>query len=183
MEFFADTTPITAENFRALCTGERGIRESGKPLHYKGSNFHVVAHQYMWAGGDITLGNGTGGESIYSGTLMTRISSRSIHIQVLSPYQTVGQTSQFQILMTDMQQLDGSQVVVDQVVEGFHFMYVIDKRNSTPLLQWTLFFSDTIHGEGRREKNLLRRSRGEREREITLLVQLEKLAERILSCV
>ncbi|MBA0758756.1 hypothetical protein Gotri_021724 [Gossypium trilobum] len=40
MELFADCTPRTAENFRALCTGEKGVGRSGKPLHYKGSTFH-----------------------------------------------------------------------------------------------------------------------------------------------
>ena len=37
---YADATPKTAENFRALCTGEKGVGVSGIPLHYKGSTFH-----------------------------------------------------------------------------------------------------------------------------------------------
>jgi cyclophilin family peptidyl-prolyl cis-trans isomerase len=40
MELFADVTPRTAENFRALCTGEKGVGKMDKPLHYKGSKFH-----------------------------------------------------------------------------------------------------------------------------------------------
>lgn len=69
-ELYADIAPKTAENFRALCTGEieEAGKVTGKHLHYKGVIFHRVVKDFMIQSGDFSAGNGTGGESIYGGT-------------------------------------------------------------------------------------------------------------------
>lgn len=68
-ELFCDVAPRTCENFRALCTGEKGIgKTTQKPLHYEGVKFHRVIKQFMIQAGDFSRGDGSGGESIYGGT-------------------------------------------------------------------------------------------------------------------
>ena len=64
-ELYAHVVPKTAENFRALCTGEMGKGKSGKRLNFLGCVFHRIIPGFMCQGGDFTRGDGTGGESIY----------------------------------------------------------------------------------------------------------------------
>mmetsp|Transcript_70491 Transcript_70491/g.168830 ORF Transcript_70491/g.168830 Transcript_70491/m.168830 type:complete len:291 (-) Transcript_70491:45-917(-) len=79
IELFANICPLTAENFRCLCTGEKGIGASGQPLCYKGSCFHRIIPGFMCQGGDFTSGNGTGGESIYGHHFADEWSTGVIH--------------------------------------------------------------------------------------------------------
>lgn len=68
-ELFDDFCPLTCENFRALCTGEKGLgKTTNKPLHYQGVIFHRVVKSFMVQCGDFSAGNGTGGESVFGGT-------------------------------------------------------------------------------------------------------------------
>jgi hypothetical protein len=65
-ELFEKVTPKTCANFKALCTGERGLgATTGMPLHYKNCPFHRVIKGFMIQGGDFSRRDGTGGESIY----------------------------------------------------------------------------------------------------------------------
>ena len=72
IQLFAEVVPKTAENFRALCTGEAGLDRKGKRLHFKNSSFHRIIDGFMAQGGDYQLGDGTGGESIYGPTFEVR---------------------------------------------------------------------------------------------------------------
>ncbi|SLM33698.1 peptidyl-prolyl cis-trans isomerase d [Lasallia pustulata] len=122
IELFSDKTPKTCESFRALCAASYTPPSASKPLTYKLSPFHRIIDEFMIQGGDITAGDGTGGQSIYGGEFADEnIGWRNIDKEGLLCMANRGKgtnSSQFFITLAPCEHLNAKHTVFGHVVSG-----------------------------------------------------------------
>ncbi|KAL6780656.1 CYN16 [Auxenochlorella protothecoides x Auxenochlorella symbiontica] len=132
IELFTEAAPRACENFRCLCTGERGKgKSSGKPLHFKGTKFHRIVKGFVCQGGDIVKGDGSGGDSIYGKPFNDekgglKLKHDAAGIVSMANKGKNSNTSQFFLTLGPAPACDGKHTVFGRVVEGLPILQRID---------------------------------------------------------
>jgi peptidylprolyl isomerase len=131
-ELFHDDSPLACENFTALCTGEKGkSKVSGLPLSYKGCKLHRYVPGFVLQGGDITFGNGTGGESIWGKKFKDdgkglKLKHDARGILSMGNSGKHSNSSQFFITLAPAPKCNGNHVVMGRLKHGVEVLDLID---------------------------------------------------------
>jgi len=157
IELFAHIVPKTAENFRALATGEGGIGKIfGKKLHFKGSSFHRIIPGFMCHAGDLSSGDGRGGESIYGGTFEDEWEHGILHhegpgvLSMANPGRD-SNGSQFFVTLQATPWLDGKHVVFGRVIKGMEAIKAaeaVGSKSGTPTASVVIADSGELGEDG-----------------------------------
>jgi peptidylprolyl isomerase len=158
--------PKTAENFKCLCTGERGIGKSGKRLHYRWNRVHRIVPGFCIQAGDITHEDGIGGESIYGEEFDDE---NFIHKHTCAGLLSMANrgkntnNSQFFITLFPTKWLDEHHVVFGKVTKGMNVVETIQDFGSTngnP--RANIRISDCgLCGDGKEEISTIKSKKGE----------------------
>ena len=134
IELYADQVPRTAENFRMLCTGEKGVGRSGSKLHYKGCKFHRIIPHFIIQSGDFIANDGSQNESIYGSrfedeNFLVKHDQPGIVSMANSGRNTNG--GQFFITLVKSPWLDGRHVAFGKVIEGMDIVELIQAAGTS----------------------------------------------------
>ena len=137
IELWPDVAPLACENFLALVTGSKGTStSSGKKLHYQGCPFHRIVPGFVAQAGDISFGNGTGGESIWGKKfkddqkgLKQKFTERGL--LAMGNTGKNSNTSQFFFALDSLAKLNGKHVIFGKMVSGEDVLKLIEEAGSS----------------------------------------------------
>ncbi|KAL7112094.1 hypothetical protein ACP275_05G130700 [Erythranthe tilingii] len=161
-ELFTDIAPKTAENFRALCTGEKGVSvKTGKPLHYKGTFFHRIIKGYLAQGGDFLRQDGTFGENICGGKFpdeYPKLRHSGPGLLSMATADRDQRGSLFSITFDVEHLLDRKNIVFGKLVEGSEVLKKIENagdEEGRPAVIVKIVNSGEIHDDAKRSNKKL----------------------------